>query len=441
MIKAIFVLMCIGQLYACRKSYQMMILYYFFISAFSYFTIPLLGNFDTARICGLLVIWQSYVRYKWVFRNFFDSYFMLYVFYVFAVMIFMSFFWPLEFFFGSPIHREFRIFVQMITWGINVTLAVIISWMFLSEEKTSFFIEGCKYIALFHCVYGIYQYFAFKNNWPMTGIIRNNTVDKGLEELAVVNIGGELIYRVNSFVGEPKTLAALLVMLMAFIMSKYLAGKTKLDMMTMIICFLMLICYYMTFSTSAYFTMLGLVVLFLLCKDISEFRIIFVLIGAAAIFYFIWGDSLDEIMTVRLIERMEDEHDPPVTETMNYLLENPRFLIAGLGSGGISFYLAEILGGIARMKTFTPNVGIVYMLSESGIIGLVLLITPYLSTWWKLVTKQLKNEHFRMVAFLSIVFMMQLFLRAGIYTMPFIYGCLIAVSRMRTYFLKHSIEE
>ncbi len=437
MIKAVFVLLCIGQLYACRKSYQAMVSYYLFAGAMAYFTLPVLSNFDTARFCGLLVIWQSYVRYKWVFRNFFDSYFMLYVFYVFAVMIFMSFFWPLEFFFGSPVHREFRIFVQMITWGINVTLAVIISWIFVTRERFEYFVRCGKFTALLYCLYGLYQYIAYKSNLPLTGIIRNNIVDRGIEEVALFRLGEDMIFRINSFAGEPKAFASFLVLLFVFIISQYLTREKRFDQNTVIVCILISLCYYMTYSTSAYFTMLGVVVLFLLCKDISEFRVVFVLSGIAAIFYFIWGDVLEEVIKVRLLDRIEGEQDLPVTVTMNYLLENPRFLIAGLGSGGVSFYLAEIIGGLARMKAFTPNIGIVYMLSEGGIIGLVLLIVPYVGVWWKLVTKQLHNEHFRVVAFIALCSVCLLLIRPVYYTLPFLYASFIALDRMHRFFQRH----
>lgn len=430
MINAVFLLLCAGQLAACMKSFRVMVLYYLFAGSMAYFTLPYFGNFDTYRVCGIMVIFCSLVKYRWAFRDFFDNSFMLYIFYVIAVMAVMAFYWPLENFQGSPIHREYRVFVQLLSWVIYVMLGALISWIYISKEDFDFFVNGCKYIALFHCFYGIYQFFAYKYNLPMTGIIRNNIVDNGLEELAEFNLGGDMVFRVTSFAGEPKTLASLLLAIAGLIMAQHLSKKKSIDFFTVFVMTVMGICYFMTYSTSSYLMLGGLILLYLWCKDIRELRIVALLGAIAVIFLIFWGDKIGDIMEVRFYERIEGEQDPPVACTMELLTNSWSYLILGLGSGGISFYLADMLGDLARYRTHTPNIGIVYMLSESGIIGLILLIVPFLGVWFRLLTKQLKNEHFRSIVFISLFFMLILLVRSAPYTIPFIYGSFIAVCRM-----------
>jgi hypothetical protein len=94
-------------------------------------------------------------------------------------------------------------------------------------------------------------------------------------------------------------------------------------------------------------------------------------------------DDFVQIMELRTTGRFADnEIDLPVAASVNEIINNPLVALFGTGAGGSSFVIMRHLNQIFAYS-YAPNVGMVFILVEHGVVGLLLLFIPYALVFFK----------------------------------------------------------
>lgn len=386
----VLIALCVGQFVAVIKGRLVAVTYYLCVAPINYFNVWYHGSWDTARLCGAILIVGLAVKGD---RGKADPTPRRGLFLALAVLgivvtVVGQFFWPVDAMAaGTPIYGRLRAVLQIINWLITLGVAWQIGRAFtvpgaFQKARTGFLIA-----ALLLCGYGVYQYVALQTGLPTTGIRRpfeSTTTSVVQEEFASYTLSGREIFRPGSLIGEPKGLGGACVFWVALILTVYVEGKG-----TPAINFLMtlvLLALFLTASTSAWFGCLGgffLAYLVFLRRGekglMAALRVpllaFMLLLSAAAIFRWdVVKSTAEDILEARITSRIESAvGDLPEEVARKVLAERPHLLVTGTGLGGISFYIAEYLGGNQPFVLF-PNNGVLGIICNIGLIGLGLIL-------------------------------------------------------------------
>lgn len=386
-ITIIFFALCLGQVWALGRSRLTAVLYYISVASLPYFSFWLGVTWDSARVCGAILILGGIMRYRQHRRialwN--SPWFVLFFSYMVILTIVSSMFWPVESMSGrSAAYGPLRAYVQVFNWLIMAGVAWQIA-LALSQngalEKARRWLIG---LGMFHCSVGLYQVVAFWTGLPLTGI-RRVAVGVGLDSsaphVAIASLGGIPIFRPTSFAGEPRSLAAISLLWIAALLTIYVQGQLNRRTLTALSVSLLVLA--LTLSTSGwggFFCCLGLLAFITVTRRKSRSKMLFVIAALVAIFMTIDSTgllpakiSLRSVFEQRWTTRVQDPFaDMAVQETLKVLRANPHFYVIGTGAGGMSFYIAENRQGSDVILAST--VSLICVLGDLGLIGLFLMI-------------------------------------------------------------------
>lgn len=396
-ISAITGLIAVGQILAVRKGQVQAVTYYLCVASLGYFSIWVVGVWDPARLCGVILIagaiWKKWgKKYKTKFIQ--HGLIILYIYMCGLTMIGMIF-WPYEAMTSlTPLHGYLRGLIQIINWGIIVGVAWQIALVSSTPEGFAKLARIVILAGVAISLYGIYQYVANKIGLPVVGIRRPSQFGLGVVEgegSAAYVLGGERIFRVGSLVGEPKGLGAAIVFWLSLYWAYAIMSRGR-DYLHKGIALLFIVVLWLTASTSAWIGVLvGATVIawvhlnhkIRLKRIIGITDIVVISIGvsllaianAPALFNLL--TSVTEVWQERMVTRLNDPlTDLAVDTAIKILSENSLMVLFGTGIGGMSFYIAEYIGGIQQLILF-PNIGFIGIISDIGILGLGLLIVTH----------------------------------------------------------------
>lgn len=389
LVTIIFIALLCGQIIALFKGRQVAVKYYFFAAPLGYFGIWFFLTWDPARACGLLLIAGGFFLWATVegrprFSRHILSLFLVYI----VVITFIgSFFWPIEAMAGvTEVYSYLRGPVQILTWLIMLgsawQIAIALSQKGAFDNIRKFIIT----IGVLHSLYAIYQVVAYYTGLPLTGLRRaamGVTMDLDGEQLAMTSYANIDIFRATSLVGEPKSFGAISLIWITLILTLYLEKKSDSKLAWTLI--LSLVALGLTYSSSAW---VGLLIAFVIYLRFSGFRFVKMLsaclilvAGFAVIFSLdllpLSGTDVLNIISERSTQRWggstsEVLQDLPEVEAIEVLKKHPEMAIFGTGLGGMSFYIAQNLGGGQSIILF-PNTGVLAFLCDIGIVGIGLL--------------------------------------------------------------------
>jgi O-antigen ligase len=413
-----------------------------FAASLRYFNVWHYVTWDTARICGLLLAVGGVLLYR---RSreaprFSAPVFMLFAAYPVVTTLVGGWIWPVEAMVGkSAAYGSLRGLVQVFNWLV----AMGVGWqagLALAEpggfEKVR---RAIIVLGVAHCLYALYQVFAFWTGLPVTGIRRASDA-MGITEtasgLAVFRLGAVRIYRATSLVGEPKTLGQLSFLWIGALLTLYLQGRATLR--THLALLLSMCVLLLTFSTSAWLGLPFCAILALYASTgerRSRLHLAFIvgtILAALLIYAHVIGWwprelSLADIVQARLVKRMEAPmRDMPVAESWRILRQRPLLAVTGAGLGGISFYIAAELGGRQQL-VLAPNVGFVGMLCNFGVIGVLLELLAFRRGIRAfLLPAGVPDEVSRAMSFLGCLILGQSLVGFPFFCLPLGFGLLLA---------------
>jgi hypothetical protein len=256
----------------------------------------------------------------------------------------------------------YRPFVQLISQWMRVgALLAIIRWVNDRETVLRVY-KVCLGVTSCAALYGLYQFIGFYAEWPITGISRAQTdLDGGY---ALIQVAGIQLFRIGSFVGEPKYLAQWLVPSIIFIACTKIFPKmqTQSWLTSYPVLFLHIVAFTLTFATSAYLGVcLGLLPIAWLSRGgkANPLRVATV-VGIIAVtvcgFILVAGDALaNDALLQRTVGRVRADEPSLVVDmaAVQFLQEHPRYLVSGVGLGNGTFHLADYVPD--WVENYYPN--------------------------------------------------------------------------------------
>jgi hypothetical protein len=384
----ILLLICAGQVWTIFRGRVTAAIYYCCVAPLGYFSVWKFGTWGPDRLCGVLLIAAGLLVFPRVRRApRFDRHpLALFLLFLVSITIVGFFFWPIEAMAGkSAVYGSLRGAIQIVNWIIFIGAAWQIG---IALSQPGAFEKARKIIIIvgvLHSGYAFYQMAAYATGLPATGIRRPyQGVGAESEQYAAFAIEGRQIGRVGSLIGEPKGLGAISLVWIAATLSLFMEGKTNARLIGALI--ISLAALFMTFSTSAWggFVCM-LLIAFWVTRGQFPWRFtgvlppVFVLIAGMAILnssgVLPEGIGVAPIIQSRTVER-KYLGDMPEIEAMKVLADRPHMIPFGTGLGGMSFYIAENLGGSHII--FFPNTGLLAYVCDMGVIGIALL---FIALW------------------------------------------------------------
>lgn len=441
LITIIFFAICLGQVWALTRSRLTAVIYYICVATLPYFSFWMFVSWDPARICGAMLALGGLVLYRRPEGVPQAGSYRLWIFFGYVVLLTLAgaMFWPVEAMSGrSAAYGSLRPYIQIFNWGVIVGVAWQIALALCTrgafETARPWFIA----LGLFHCAVAMYQVAAFETGLPITGI-RRVAVDVGLNaddpHLAIATIGGVPIYRATSFAGEPKRLAAASMLWIATLFTLYAQGRA--DRRIHLALMLSLLVLTLTLSTagwSGFFFCLALA-LYLASNHGKQrwFGALFVFLLFVGFLMAVDSTGLlpEQISMTGVFEKRWTQRlktplaDLPVKETIKVLAAYPQFVFFGTGAGGMSFYIAEKLGG--QKIILAANIGWVNFIGDLGLAGILLMITAMWGGIRNFVSRRMASDDVsRYLAFMGCVFLCQSMIAAGSWMLSSAFGFLLA---------------
>jgi len=436
----VFLILCLGQIWALFRGRLSAVIYYICVATLQYFSIWAFVTLDTARVCGALLVLGGFVLYRRRQKGIPKECYRLFFFFAYiAVITFAgSLFWPIEAMSGrSSAYGPLRWVIQVVNWAIIVGVGWQIALALREKGALDKLGRWLILLGMFHCAVALYQVVAFWTNLPMTGM-RRVAVGVGLDpsdpHFAIATIGGLPLYRVTSFAGEPRSLAAVSMLWIAALITLYYKGRSNTR--THLALLLSLLVLILTLSTSGwgtFFFCLALMFFLSARQKKSGFLALFlilllpgVLLTADSMGWLSEGISVKEVFEERWTQRMVNPlNDAAVEETLDVLSNNPRFIPFGTGSGGMSFYIARNLG--REDLILASTVGWVNYLGDIGLVGILLMISCMWGGIRNLLFRRARcDDVSRYMSFMGCVFLCGTLISAPSYILASAFGFLLA---------------
>jgi hypothetical protein len=275
----------------------------------------------------------------------------------------------------------FRPVVQILSLCLRASAFVAIQMWASDEPSWARICKATVFVSTLIAAYGVYQFIGYYRDWPIMAIHRAEPDSSG--GYALFSVGSLQIFRVGSFVGEPKGAAQFLLPSIVLIMFARSTAIVRLRswLTSVPVLALHVIAFMLTFATSSFFGLfISLPILsYLLWRFPGRLHLDRVLLTTfflcvavgAAIAIGPGRRTVGEIYKARVAERV-GEMDNPERAALDFLGEHPRRLIAGIGWGNASFVLRSYFDPkYYRPLTVSLNSGYLQVLLEGGIFALV----------------------------------------------------------------------
>lgn len=389
LVAAILALICFGQVLALVRGAVPASLYYLCVAPLGYFSVWQFGTWGPDRLCGLLLIVGGLLRTRRdpAAPRLLSHPIALLSLYLVVATVVGAFFWPTEAMAGrSVVYGTLRGLVQVGNWIIllgaawNIALALREPRAFSRAKRVLIF------AGVLHSSYAIYQTVAFASGLPATGIRRPYSevdAESGDEQRAAFAVGGVSVARPGSLVGEPKGLGAISLVWMAAMITIVIEGRMNGKIVAAFV--LSLITLFLTFSTSAWGGFVVMIVAALWTArrrlELRAFRVLVTLLLLSVVGLAVVKKSglvpevdggISSLIRERTTGRVGYLADLAEVQAQEVLAENPALLLFGTGLGGMSFYIADRMGGLDII--LFPNTGILAYLCDMGIVGIALLL-------------------------------------------------------------------
>lgn len=275
----------------------------------------------------------------------------------------------------------FRPIVQLVSLGLRVSAFVAIQMWASDHASWARVCKATLFASTLVAAYGVYQFIGYYSGWPVMAIHRLQADLSG--GYAFFAIGSLNIFRVGSFVGEPKEAALFLlpsIILILFARSTAIV-RLRSWLTSVPILVLHVVVFILTFATSSFFGIfISLPILsYLLWRVPGRLRLDRLLIAALVLSIAVGaiialgggGQIATEVFRARTTERV-GSMDNPERATVDFLMDHPGALATGIGWGNASFYLRPYFDPDYYLPlTVSLNCGYLQILLEGGLPALL----------------------------------------------------------------------
>jgi hypothetical protein len=285
-------------------------------------------------------------------------------------------------------YGEGRVWVQIIIFGTLCLTTRAFGSVMLYQGAPQALWKGLVLLGIVHGLASLYQYAALLTGLPIIGISRaHNLVTEGqTADFAAFALDGFEVFRPGGLAGEPKTAAAVfgVVLLAGFAAGVPSVASRGWKILFQCAMVLSLVGFLGALSTSGYIGAALALMVFAIFGLVSIGSLLRVSIAGGLIIvgYELLTDavqlpSLTRLLSDRTLERLAaGQIDGPVEVALQVLQSNFLISVFGTGIGGGTFYIEELLN-IQLGYALTPNVGIVALTLEIGVLGFGLLMGPF----------------------------------------------------------------
>lgn len=448
-IAGILLLLCLGQALSFLLGRVAAVAYFMCASQLAYFSVWFYATWDPFRLCGLILLLGFLLldRREKVLNRLRKHRFIWLIVYGICATLAGSFFWPTSYVaLSSPVYTSLRSLIQIANWCITLGCGWIIGNTLALGPRSFRRMEHILVVfAVCLSLYALYQYAAYQTGLPHTGTRYTASefgVESSVESLPAYALAGRVYYRVNALHGEPKHFAAFCVFIAALLFSQLLFEGFRWSRAGALL--LCLTALWLTASTAGLIGLAACIGVIALAAVTWQGRLprrisglaaaaAGVLTLAAAISQLPGAaeyvrDDLPAIMQARVFERMEEADQGfagswatmPEQVTFDILKARPRLALFGTGLGGMSYYIAEYIGGSPFI--LFPNAGLLGLLANLGAAFLLLLFWVFHRPLQLLTQRRGAAEviPLRLLVMGSVVWI-QVFIFAG--TALLAYGC------------------
>lgn len=312
--------------------------------------------------------------------------FLPYVVYVLISSTIASFFWIIpagvSFFYGDA-----RIYVSLINFVVLALATMSLAASFAGSNGGRTLWHTLRWLAVVHGAFSAYQYVAITFGLPLIGISRAHglTADAQIADIAIfVSDAGMEVLRPGGLAGEPKTAAVIfgLILLSIVYLGHQLDSKRHERLLTIFAALFSLFGFVAALSTSAFIGFgAALIWTIFLVKLRYQFRagmrilLFLILVILALLPYLILSDFF-LLLSERTIDRFGDAMDSPVEASLNAMMDSIPIALFGTGEGGSTFVIMQYLNSPFEYA-YAPNIGIVRLVVENGLIGSFLFFVAY----------------------------------------------------------------
>jgi hypothetical protein len=344
-----------------------------------------------------------------------------YLIYTIILSIVMSFYLP-DMVNHFPLFRgKLRWISQLVVFFLLFAPVIYIKFYKPSLEQLYKMIDVFLWAVVILCFSGILQLIVFKvagkDIFPIN--LFSSISDKDVLRSGLSKIGtDQKILRMSALGGgEPKNFGYTCVIAFNLHLIRWLFKKPSgyfIVFTNLCMSALFLICILLSLSTQAYLllavnmVLLILFLLFLIGPRSKRLIIMFLLLCIGA-FIVIKNDYASRLIEARIYERLAETG---VVEDFNetiidFLKDNPKFIIFGTGLGNIHFWAYEYIPHefkyYMRNSVFVAKAGLLRLISEQGLVGLMLFISIVIHLIIKL-HRRIKNGD-RLMSSIALVFL------------------------------------
>lgn len=392
----VLIVICVGQAWSVRRGRRAAVTYFLCVAPLSYFTVWNYGALDPFRICAAILLCGLGLKGQLARpARCLDGVAALWLYGVIVTLV-GSCFWPTETIVSrSAVYSALRWAVQIANWTLTIG-AGFVAGKTISEDVV--FQRARRVVllsALALCLYAVYQSAAYRLGLPLTAsrwVGEDLQGQTSAETAALYVVNGESVFRPGSLFAEPKLLGTQCVLWLSLWVAGMAAGRSpKVRGGTVLLGLMAAL--WLTASTSAWTSCIGGLVVVApavlrgVARDQNARRWALVglcIVGLALASAVLVGRAFDfdaarSVWTARVSERLGGTGtvissalgDLAETETLGVIEENPLIGVFGAGLGGISFYIAQRLGGSSVV--LFPNAGFLGFIANTGAIGLGIL--------------------------------------------------------------------
>lgn len=288
----------------------------------------------------------------------------------------------------SLVYGELRFLVQLINLAGLVVCAIAVSRSFLRGYAVRDLAQVIWWVTAINVLVVMYQYVALiVPSLPQIGISRSYYEDVQVAAFSFREIS---IFRPGALAGEPKALAAIMVLYLVTWLSGADFGKrgpinpTNSRWLAVVALIVILL----TFSTTALVTLTSAVIGVRIVntrrrgnrRTMRRLALIVFIMFLAIFSVALWFPSGVDMLTERYIGRLQSFTENQ--KGLDYIAlmawsESLFRIVFGTGLGGISFDMMPYIDPYWTLA-YAPNIGVVTVLCDLGLFGLCLLLVPLL---------------------------------------------------------------
>ncbi len=336
---------------------------------------------------------------------------MPFILYAIFFTIIMSFFLPVEVYNYPPLRGRYRWIAQLAMFTLLVTPIIFVLSVRI-DRKILFNIMNCFLTVVFCiCLTGIIQIIIYRltgtDIFPINMFTNEIVEDKVRSALAAISMNEKVLRMTGLGSGEPKyfgytcAVAFILNLLISLVIP---AQGTRKLAWRIIMAVIFFVCILLSLSTQAYIvliislTLLTLILMFRYGLKSKRVLILNSLLIAGTITLFV-NNYTRRLVELRIYERLEDTG---AVEDFNqtiysFLTDNPGFLALGTGMGNVHFWADDYIPKQFRYymhnSVFVAKAGFLRILSELGIVGVLLYYSGILVLFWR-IFQSLRNNYF-----------------------------------------------